>query len=186
MPSVADDFVSEHAALIGRVAIAWNDLNYILSYLFQIFTGMPKDRATAIYFTPKSDATQRELLMAAAKIALEPYPEIWQAFKSSFDKIKSFAGERNAAIHTSWAVTFPEPRFVPASTMPIHGSLKPDFASQFASLREKLANEFFALNEVRKEFERVSGVSGDSKRDQIALNAKRRGSQIGDGEQGHG
>lgn len=160
MPNDAVDFVAEHAALIGRVAIAWNDLNYILSYLFRVFTGMPEDKATAIYFTPKSDSNQRELLMAAAKIALEPYPEIWQAFKKSFDKIKSFAGERNAAIHTSWAVTFPEPKFVPASEMPIHGSLRPDFASQFATLRENLANEFFALNEVRKVFEQASGISG--------------------------
>lgn len=83
------DFVAEHAALIGRVAIAWNDLNHILSYLFQQFSGMPDDKAKAIYFLPKSDSTQRQMLSAVAEITLAPYPEILASFKESIKQINA-------------------------------------------------------------------------------------------------
>lgn len=165
------DPITEHAALIGGVTIAWNDLNYILSYLFRIFTGMPEDKATAVYFTPKSDSTQRALLKAVAKIALKSHPKLWLAFKKSLDRINDLAGERNAATHTSWAVQFPDPKVIPASFMPLHGKLRPDFVEQFKALPNKLAEEFLALNEVRVAFERLtaSGRSrGDTKRRQIA------------------
>jgi hypothetical protein len=171
MSTPPNDIISEHAALIGRVAIAWNDLNHVLSFLFRLFSGMPEDKATAVYLTPKSDSTQRQLLKAVAQIALEPHPEIWQAFKKSLDSINALAGERNAAIHTSWAVQFPEPKFVPAASMPLHGALKPDFITQFEALRDKLSDEFFALNEVRTAFEQYSrGRHGDLKRLQIRPN----------------
>ncbi|MGO9686542.1 MAG: hypothetical protein ACLPTZ_28870 [Beijerinckiaceae bacterium] len=151
------DFVTEHAALIGRVAIAWNDLNYILSYLFERFSVMPSDRAAAVYFSLKSDATQRELLMAVAKIALAPHPDILQSFKDCMGQINALAGERNAAMHTSWAVAVSGDRFVPAPQIPTHRALKPDFAAQFQSLRERLTDQYLALNEVRKAFEKTLG-----------------------------
>jgi hypothetical protein len=153
--SVQDrDFVTEHAALIGRVAIAWNDLNYILSHLFERFSGMPEDKAKALYFLPKSDSMQRQMLMAVAEIALGPYPDLLANFKDCMKQINLLAGERNAAMHTSWAVAIPGNRFVPAPQLPTHGSLKPDFVAQFESLRTRLNDQFFALNEVRKAYER--------------------------------
>jgi hypothetical protein len=174
MSKPSNDIIAEHAALIGRVTIAWNDLNHILGYLFRLFSGMPEDKATAIYFAPKSDTTQRAVLKAVAEIALKPHPDIWQPFKKSLDRINGLAGERNAAIHTSWVVSFPSLKFVPAASIPLHGSLKPDFVAQFEALRGELSNEFFALNEVRKEFEKATqgrGSRGDAKRSRIKRNA---------------
>lgn len=153
------DFVAEHAVLIGRVAIAWNDLNFILSYLFEQFTGMSKEKSDAIYFLPKSDGTQRQMLSAVAQVALRPYPDILSSFNECMKRINSFAGECNAAMHTSWAVAIPGGHFVPAPQLPTHGSLKPDFVAQFESLKNNLNNQFFALNELRKEFEKRETTS---------------------------
>jgi hypothetical protein len=155
MSTQVQDFVAEHAALIGRVAIAWNDLNFILSYLFEQFTGMTKEKAAAIYFLPRSDSTQRQMLSAVAQIALRPYPDILSSFNECMKRINLLAGERNAAMHTSWAVAIPGGHFVPAPQLPIHGSLKPDFAAQFEALKDNLNNQFFALDKVRREFERL-------------------------------
>ena len=149
------DFVTEHAALIGRVAIAWNDLNYMLSYLFQQFSTIPNDRARAIYFSLKSDATQRKVLMAVAKIALAPHPDILHSFKVCMGQIDALAGERNAAMHTSWVVAVSGDQFVPAREIPAHRALKPDFPAQFQSLRERLNDQYFALNQIRKAFEKT-------------------------------
>jgi hypothetical protein len=154
MSGLERDFVTEHAALIGRVAIAWNDLNHILSHLFQRFSGMSEEKARAVYFLPRSDSTQRQMLGAVAEIALASHPEILAGFKECMKQINALAAERNAAMHTSWAVAISGGHFVPAPQLPVHSALKPDFAAQFESLRARLNNQFFALNEVRKAFER--------------------------------
>jgi hypothetical protein len=155
------DFVTEHAALIGRVAIAWNDLNFIVSHLFERFSGMSEEKAKAVYFLPRSDTNQRQMLTAVAEIALAPHPDILASFKECMKQINALAAERNAAMHTSWAVAIPGQHFVPAPQLPTHGSLKSDFAAQFESLRGRLSNQFFALNEIRKAFERVAGQSSN-------------------------
>jgi hypothetical protein len=161
MPGEENDIVAEHAELIGRVAIAWTDLNHILIHLFQRFSGLPGDKAKAIYFTLKSDSAQRELLNGVAKIALAPHPELWGRFKTCMDKIRSLAGERNAAMHTSWVVSFPGIEFKPSPDMPVHKALQLDFVNQFQSLKENLSKQFFELNEIRKEFEKLPSKTAE-------------------------
>ena len=145
------DIVADHAELIGRVAIAWNDLNHMLSILFQMLSGLPADKARAIYFTPRSDTAQREILTAVGKAALEvAHPALWTSFKICMDGIGPLSGERNAAIHTSWVLVIPENKFAPSPAMPKHKALQTDFAQQFGALKERLGNKFFELNEIRK------------------------------------
>jgi hypothetical protein len=74
----------------------------------------------------------------------------------------ALAGERNAAMHTSWVVTIPGNQFAPASQIPTHGALKSDFVSQFQLLRQRLNDQFFALNEVRKAFARQQEGDGQN------------------------
>jgi hypothetical protein len=156
------DIVAEHAELLGREALAWNDLTHILAHLFEQFSGLPRDEANAIFFTPKSDSTQRAMLRSIAEFALKPHPKLWQELVTCRDIINNLSGERNAAMHTSWAVTFPEPRFVPAANIPVHKRLKPDFVTQFKSLQEQLNKQFFVLNEIRKSFEKQKYATGRS------------------------
>ena len=61
--------------------------------------------------------------MAVAKIALAPHPDILQSFKDCMGQINALAGERNAAMHTSWAVAVSGDRFVPAPQIPTTGRL---------------------------------------------------------------
>jgi hypothetical protein len=159
MPGPERDIIAEHAEMIGRVAIAWADLDQILGNLFELFSGLTSDKARAIYFLPKSDRAQREMLRTVAKIALESHPDLWLSFKSAMDGIDTLSGERNAAIHQSWGVQFPDPTFVPSHLTPTHKALKDDFVTQFQSLRTKLGDKFFELLEVRKEFRKRIGVT---------------------------
>jgi hypothetical protein len=157
MPEPESDIVAEHAEMIGRVALAWTDLDQVLGNLFELFSGLTTDKAQAIYFLPKSDRTQREMLRTIAKIALEPHPDLWSSFKSAMDGIDTLSRERNAAMHQSWGVQFPDPKFVPSHLTPRHKALKPDFATQFQSLQKQLNDKFFELLEVRKEYRKRIG-----------------------------
>jgi hypothetical protein len=147
---VEKDIVAEHAELIGRVTVAWNDLNQILSILFEMLSGLPPEKANAIYSTPQSDRAQRDMLMAVAKIALEPHPSIWLPFKTCMEGINSLSSQRNAAIHTSWVLKIPGNEFAPSPILPKHKALKADFASQFQDLKAALHNKGFELLEIRK------------------------------------
>lgn len=157
MPEPQRDIVAEHAEMIGRVAIAWTDLDQILGNLFELFSGLTPDKARAIYFLPKSDRAQRDMLREVAKIALEPHPDLLSSFKSAIDGIDTLSRERNAAMHQSWGVQFPDPKFVPSHLTPTHKALKADFATQFQSLQRQLNDKFFELFAVRKEFRKLAG-----------------------------
>jgi hypothetical protein len=149
------DVVAEHAELIGRVAIAWNELSIMLSMLFELLSGMPSLKAREIYFTPASDSAQRNLLAAAAKVALKPHPDLLKEFNECMDGIRRLSSERNAAIHTSWAFQIPGNAFVPSPAVPTHKALKPDFVLQFQSLKTELNNKWFQLNEIRKKIAKL-------------------------------
>jgi hypothetical protein len=149
------DVVAEHAALIGRVAIAWNDLSYLLSVLFQMLSGMPELKAREVYFTPPSDTAQRNLLAAVAKVALKPHPSILKELADCLDGITRLSGQRNAAIHTSWVISIPGNEFVPSPAVPTHKALKQDFVTQFEALKTDLNNKWFELFEIKKKIAKV-------------------------------
>src|SRR5216684_2202670 len=56
----------EHAAMIGRVAVAWNDVQFAVSQIFWLLSGMPQKRAHAVFFALRTDAAQRDITNAAA------------------------------------------------------------------------------------------------------------------------
>ena len=100
----AQDLLTEHAQLIGSVVIAYNKVQWVISVLFVALSGMPAEEARDIFFTLKSDRLQRDITLAAGKTALAGHPALWERFETTLEKVNELAGERNAAVHTMWAI----------------------------------------------------------------------------------
>ena len=98
------DLMAEHAQLIGSVVIAYNRVQWLISVLFVAFSGMPDEQAQDVFFAVKSDGVQRDIALAAGKTALAKHPALWEGFRTVIAEINDLAGERNAAVHTMWAV----------------------------------------------------------------------------------
>lgn len=88
--------------LIGAVTLLWNSAHGQIFRLFYKVSGMPKPMAEAVFFSLRSDASQRGIARAVCRES----PLMDQAWKdevdSSFSKIDLKSGERNAVIHTIW------------------------------------------------------------------------------------
>ena len=65
---------------------------------------MPAEEARDIFFDLKSDRLQRDITLAAGKTALAEHPALWERFETTLEKVNELAGERNAAVHTVWAI----------------------------------------------------------------------------------
>lgn len=133
----AQDDIDAHAALIGRVAIAWNDLHRVIGQLFEEFCD--SDAGKQRYWSTRSDAAQRNLAFAAGMAALRLIPELRQRFETAMREINDLAGDRNAALHTYWTRTSPDRKIGPHEQVLKHGRLREDFVPQFTELVEKLA-----------------------------------------------
>jgi hypothetical protein len=158
------DLMEEHAKLVGSVVIAYNRVQHLIFVLFVAFSGMPTERASDIFFALRSDRSQRDVALAAAKTALVEHPNLWELFKTTIDKINDLAGERNAAVHTMWAIDwqywggpslyFPKIGVAPGAIP--HKKLKEDFSAQCAELNRKLQEHFVELDRIRSEYEKVT------------------------------
>jgi hypothetical protein len=137
------DPIAAHAELIGRVAIAWNDLHRVIGQLFEEFSD--SEAAMQRYWSVRSDATQRNLAFAAGMAALRLMPELRRRFETAMREIDTLAGDRNAALHTYWTRTFPDRKIGPHEQIPKHGRLREDFVAQFTELVEKLGRYQTAL-----------------------------------------
>jgi len=147
-----------HAELIGRVVIAWNEVQWMVYRLFVVFSGMSEDQAKDVFFSLRSDSTQRDLTLAAGKSALAKSPTLWNKFRITMCAIGTLASERNAAIHTMWGFNFYEAlsgatklTFGPMGDTARHKALKDDFATQCDELIAELKKHFFTLSDVYKE-----------------------------------
>jgi hypothetical protein len=137
MPTAAQDDIDAHAALIGRVAIAWNDLHRVIGQLFEEFC--ESETAKQRYWSTRSDSAQRNQAFAAGMAALRLIPELRQRFETAMREINDLAGDRNAALHTYWTRTFPDRKIGAQEQVPKHGRLREDFVTQFIELVTKLA-----------------------------------------------
>jgi hypothetical protein len=156
--SEPSDVVNEHAVLIGRVAIAWNDLSDVLGRLFEALTGMTAEMARAVLFSNPSDRAQRLMVASAAAIILADNGPLRERLMRSIKEVDALAAERNAAIHTSWVAeiytTGPatnEIRMKPSSGVVRHKKLRDDFEQQFEDLKAKIQNKFWELEGIYKE-----------------------------------
>jgi hypothetical protein len=135
--------LTENAMLIGRVTMQWTTIQAAVSHLFRRFSGLDPLRAEAIFFAVKSDTIQRDMTLAAARIALSPFPDLLERTESLFAKIGRLSSERNAATHTMWAVKMPEGRVTPYPSSNQHRRLKiDDHRAQFEQLIAQLNDTF--------------------------------------------
>jgi hypothetical protein len=158
------DPMNEHATLIGSVVIAYNKIHWVISVLFVAFSGMPTEEARDVFFALKSDRLQRDITLAAGKTALAEHPALWERFETTLEKVNELAGERNAAVHTMWAIDWQYwgvpslyfPKVGVASEAILHEKLKDDFPAQFAELNQKLQEHFVELDRIRGEYEKLT------------------------------
>jgi hypothetical protein len=159
------DLMKAHATLIGSIVIAYNEVQYLVFVLFVAFSGMPFEQARSVFFALKSDRSQRDITLAAGETALADHPALWDRFKRSVNQINELAGERNAAVHTMWAIDWqywggpslyfadkigPAPGAIPPK------KLKDDFPAQCAELSRKLQEHIVELERIRSEYEKLT------------------------------
>jgi hypothetical protein len=140
-----DDPADQHAAMLGHVSVAWNDVHWMLYRIFDVLSSMPTDQSKAVFFAIKTDGAQRDVIQALAKVSLRPHPELLTQFTELVKRIERVAGDRNAAIHTMWATHYPSRRVTPSPWAPRHGALNDDYETQFTKLAEDLRNIFREL-----------------------------------------
>jgi len=137
-----DDLADQHAAMLGHVSIAWNDVHWMLYRIFDVLSGMSTDQSKAVFFALKTDSAQRDIIQALAKVSLRPHPELLTQFLEMMKRIGRVAGVRNAAIHTMWATHYPSRMVTPSPWVPRHGALADDYETQFTKMTEDLRNIF--------------------------------------------
>jgi hypothetical protein len=97
-----------HALAIGRIAMAWNEYNAILSEIFSdLFSNKNWRMALTAWNSIPSDKTQREVLREVAACKLkEDSPEL-RELKWLLDATNQIvAAQRNIGIHTNlWSFT---------------------------------------------------------------------------------
>jgi hypothetical protein len=101
----------ELVAMIGRVTVSWGDIHYAVFQLFVEITRMPNALAESIFFTLRSDATQRDITSAAAKHVLSE--DLYVRVNTVFRQIAKVAGERNVVVHAMWATHYPSGHVTP-------------------------------------------------------------------------
>jgi hypothetical protein len=130
----------------GEVVNAWNKLQKQLSLVFVATTGMPKDMATAIWHSVRSDAVQRDMLNAAI---VETNPDIWKgrlsSAKDDLERLLKVANKlskaRNDAIHAPVALAIDNGKLIPFPNY-FHGNPRAknlkgkDIVTEFRRLRD--------------------------------------------------
>jgi hypothetical protein len=99
-----------------------------------------------------------------AKRQFAEHPALWERFETTLEKVNELAGERNAAVHTMWAIDWQYwgvpslyfPKVGVASEAILHEKLKDDFPAQFAELNQKLQEHFVELDRIRGEYEKLT------------------------------
>jgi hypothetical protein len=145
----------EHAALVGRVSIAWNDVQFEIFKLFAAVSGMPEVRAEAVFFALRNDRSQRDITLAAALNALLDNGDLFSRCEAAINDAGKLSGERNAVMHAMWATKYPEGHITPSPFVRGPSKLrKDDFERQFTELTETLRNLFRRILRLRIEVEK--------------------------------
>jgi hypothetical protein len=148
MTTVSDeDYYEKHAAMLGKVSLAWNDVHSMVFAIFADLTGMSWERAEAIFFSLKADQAQRDITLAVMADVLStendlPLKELGTAL---LGQIGSLAGERNVATHAMWVTLLPTRTVIVHPDLKRPKLLKEDFRTQFENLTTKLRKLFREL-----------------------------------------
>jgi hypothetical protein len=104
---------------VGEVVNSWNKLQEQLNLVFVAISGMPKDMATSIWHSLRSDSLQRDMLLAA--IAAIPQDGRLAIILSNLTTLVKHANElapdRNNAIHAPVSLALDNGKLVP---FPVH------------------------------------------------------------------
>jgi hypothetical protein len=138
------DPIAAHAELIGRVAMAWNSVQYMIFLLFTRLSGLSPSKAEAIFFALKADAAQRDITSELAAVALKARPPLLARCNTILRDIGKRAGERNAATHTIWEVGAAG-AITPTQGVRVHTKLRADFTVQFRELESALRQHYADL-----------------------------------------
>ena len=107
-PPEGDDLskiIDEHAADVGSVAIAWNELHSALGELFaEVVDRTGRSMALAIWEAVSSDRSKRAMLLAACSVGLDDCrftkEVVWTAGQAD-----DLENRRNNAIHAPYSLT---------------------------------------------------------------------------------
>ncbi|MFZ2081576.1 MAG: hypothetical protein WAV38_33995 [Xanthobacteraceae bacterium] len=151
------ELVARHAELIGRVTLMWNDVHMQVGQLFEDFCASAEARKR--YWETQSDRTQRQLLLSVGSIALQEYPDLRERLEKTLAEIDRLARDRNAAVHSYWAIDLPGGKILPHRRVPPHKRLRPDFEAQFNELLQALSDHWISLFDLRIDyFDRKAGL----------------------------
>lgn len=148
-----------HAEQIGNITVRWNFAQYEVLDLFAHFTGLAPKMAEAVFFALKADSSQRDITIAAAAEfdKADPSspdgPRLGRRAITALKGLGKFAGERNAAVHTAWAVQYSSdqpPCIVPVRNRPSDppGTVR-DIAAELEATAERIgriADELMDIN----------------------------------------
>ena len=154
--TTSGELVARHAELIGRVTLMWSDIHAQAGQLFEDFCASAEARKQ--YWGTQNDRKQRQTLLCEGSFALQEYPDLWERLEKALAAIDQLAGDRNAAVHTYWAIDLPAGKILPHRRVPSHKQLRSDFEAQFNELLNKLSDHWISLFDLRIDyFDRKKG-----------------------------
>ena len=160
--TTSGELVARHAELIGRVTLMWSDIHAQAGQLFEDFCASAEARKQ--YWGTQNDRKQRQTLLCEGSFALQEYPDLWERLEKALAAIDQLAGDRNAALHTYWAIDLPAGKILPHRRLPSHKRLRPDFEAQFNELLNKLSDHWISLFDLRIDYlDRKAGLSPSTK-----------------------
>ena len=148
---MTDTVIEEHAALLGRVTLAWNDCHYMVLLIFNILSDEGWEKACATFFEQKYDHNRRGITLKRMKKVLKSKNDKLMLEKGTrlLEDLANLALERNLATHTMWAslpiqtmwtIGTPKNEIRPHPAVPKPENLEEDFKYQFTSLTTKLGS----------------------------------------------
>jgi hypothetical protein len=146
-----EKYIEDHAALLGRVTLAWNDCHYMVLLIFNTLSDEGWEKACTTFFEQPSDHNRRAITQTRIKEVLNTKNDEPMREKGTqlLDALYKLAKERNLATHTMWAsvpihtmltVGTPKNEIRPHPAVPTPENLEEDFESQFRSLTTKLGS----------------------------------------------
>src|SRR6516165_415146 len=100
--TTSGELVAGHAELIGRVTLMWSDIHAQAGQLFEDFCASAEERKR--YWDIPNDHAQRRRLRCEGTFALQEYPDLYERLEKTLAEIDHLQQDRNAAIHTYWAI----------------------------------------------------------------------------------
>jgi hypothetical protein len=129
----------ELAQILGRVTIAWTDVQSGVFDIFAAVSEIPRSRAEAIFFALRTDMAQRDITLAAAKDALQKNAVLLKKVSDILGEISDASGDRNAASHAMWAMHYPSGHLTPNPFVRMPKKLQRDeYDKQFIALQKTL------------------------------------------------